>query len=136
VNVRQRSFLVVIVEDNESIREALHSLLTACGFRVRAFASAEAFLTSRMRIRPHCLISDVQLPGITGFDLADRLARKGRAVPTVFMTGATDLDPALLQRAAERGPVTLLRKPFPTEQLLDSVQAFCVAQDRPRMCSN
>jgi FixJ family two-component response regulator len=103
VTARQKRFLVAVVDDDRSLREALGSFLKSAGFRVRAFASAEAFIASGVHISLRCLITDLQLPGSSGFQLHEQLERAQCRVPTIFITGAVDLDGALAKRGLTAG---------------------------------
>jgi CheY-like chemotaxis protein len=96
--------LVAVVDDDISVRESLPELLQQVGFAVRAFASAEAFLTSDAADATSCLVLDVGLPGMTGPDLQRELGRRGERVPVVFITAKGDKsDPIFpIDKAAER----------------------------------
>jgi FixJ family two-component response regulator len=111
--------LVAVVDDSESVRESLPDLLQQVGLAVQAFASAEEFLASGAADAWGCLILDVALPGMSGPDLQQELARRGRAVPVVFITahGDTSLPPRLLAA----GAVACLFKPFSDTALLEAV---------------
>jgi FixJ family two-component response regulator len=103
---------VVIVDDDESMRGAAASL----GFRMIAFASAEAFLSAGIIDRASCLLLDVELPGMDGLKPQTYLASIGCSIPIVFMTGYPD-EPAR-SRALESGAICFLTKPFSEENLL------------------
>ena len=111
--------LVSVVDDSEAVRESLPDLLQHVGYAVQAFASAEAFLASDAVDQTSCLILDVGLPGMTGPGLQQELARRGNAVPIVFITaqGDTSLRPRLLGL----GAVACLFKPFSDDALLEAV---------------
>jgi FixJ family two-component response regulator len=102
--------LVVVVDDDESVRESLPDLISNFGFRVRAFASAEAFLKSDCMGETRCLVLDVAMPGMSGPDLQRELIRRGEAIPIVFMTahGGAAMRPRLMAQ----GAVECLSKPF------------------------
>ncbi|HEX2543679.1 MAG TPA: response regulator [Ramlibacter sp.] len=117
--------LVCVVDDDESVREALPDLLTEFGFSSRAFASAEEFLLDGPPLRPQAVILDVAMPGMTGPELFLELQRRGQGFPTVFITAHAD--PALLPRLVQQGAVACLFKPFSDTALLDAVNA-AVAQ--------
>jgi FixJ family two-component response regulator len=112
--------LVAVVDDSDSVREALPDLLEDFGFAVRAFASAEAFLASEAASETSCLILDVGLPGMSGPDLQEELIRRGKTIPIVFITaqGDTSLRPRLLAR----GAVACLFKPFSDNALFEAVK--------------
>src|SRR5215468_4189029 len=93
--------LVSVVDDDESVRESLPDLLNEFGYAVRAFSSAEAFLSSDCVDKTQCLILDVMMPGMTGLDLQQELRRRGQAIPIVFITGQKD--DGVRKRAFEQG---------------------------------
>src|SRR5262245_48104517 len=85
-----RSVLVSIVDDDESVREALPDLLRQHGFAVEVFASAEAFLASHAVDQAHCLILDIAMPGMSGPDLQEELTRRRPEIPIIFITARDD----------------------------------------------
>jgi FixJ family two-component response regulator len=113
--------LVSVVDDDESVREALPDLLRQFGFVAEAFSSAEAFLASDVVSETSCLLLDVAMPGMSGPDLQQELARRRENIPIVFITGYGDgpIGPRLLAR----GAVDCLLKPFSEATLLDAVRA-------------
>jgi len=113
--------LVSVVDDSESVRESLPDLLRHCGFDVQAFASAEAFLESEAVSETNCLILDVGLPGMSGPDLQQELIRRGRDIPTIFITAQADQ--SLRPRLVAAGAVACLFKPFSDTALLDALAA-------------
>jgi FixJ family two-component response regulator len=110
-----------VVDDDESVRESLPDLLRACGFVVQAFASAEEFLANGALEQTRCLILDISMPGMTGFDLQQELARRGQKIPIVFITAFGD--ETVRSRALAAGAVACLFKPFSEAALLDAVEA-------------
>jgi FixJ family two-component response regulator len=111
--------LVVVVDDNESVRESLPDLLRQCGFDSAAYASAEELLSSNVIEKASCLILDIAMPGMSGIELQRELARRRQAIPIIFITGhADDID---RRRLREDGAVECLFKPFSDTQLLDAV---------------
>ncbi len=113
--------LITVVDDDESVRESLPDLLTEFGFAVRAFSSAEEFLTSDCIGRAECLILDIAMPGMSGLDLQRELALSGRNIPIVFITASRDETTRAL--ALERGAVDYLFKPFSETMLLAALNA-------------
>ena len=113
--------LVSVVDDNESVRESLPDLLRQFGCDVEAFASAEAFLASESLAKANCLILDVGLPGMSGPDLQQELKRRGRDIPTVFITAQGDK--SLRPRLVARGAVACLFKPFSDTELFDALNS-------------
>jgi DNA-binding NtrC family response regulator len=111
--------LVCVIDDEASIRESLSNLLHSMGLKVRAFASAQEFLTSRPREALSCLVLDVQLPGISGLDLQQELASGDAQIPIIFITGYGDIPTSV--RAMKAGAIEFLTKPFRDEDLLSAV---------------
>ena len=110
---------VFVVDDDQSIREALDSLFRSAGLRVLAFASAKDFLQSNMPGSASCLVLDVRMPGLSGLDLQREMADAGINIPIIFITGHGDI-PMTVQ-AMKAGAVEFLTKPFREQDLLDAV---------------
>ncbi|HTS83629.1 MAG TPA: response regulator [Usitatibacter sp.] len=111
--------LVCVVDDDVSVREALPDLLKELGFSVRTFSSAEAFLNSGVLQQTRCLILDIALPGISGPDLRDELARRKVDIPIVFITAHAEV----LTRPDEiKGAAAGLVKPFTDAALLNALK--------------
>jgi FixJ family two-component response regulator len=119
--------LVLIVDDDEAIREALTDLLRSVGIEARSFASTRELLEAAPSDRPGCLILDVRLPGLSGLDLQAQLARGGNTRPIIFMTGHGDIPMSV--RAMKAGALDFLTKPFRDQDMLDAVTA-AIDQDR------
>ena len=113
--------LVSVVDDDESVRESLPDLLRELGFAAETFASPEEFLASDHVGRTRCLVLDVAMPGMSGPELQEELARRGRAIPIVFITGQQD--ESIRPRLLAAGAVACLFKPFGDTALLDAVNA-------------
>jgi len=109
--------LVCVVEDDPSVRAATGSLMRSLGYEVLLFDSAEAYL-SRQSGRPHCLVCDVQMPGMSGIDLYENLVTCGRAVPTVFITGHAKT--AVEQRIGDAARIVV--KPFDGSELVAQIE--------------
>jgi FixJ family two-component response regulator len=118
--------LIAIVDDDESIREAIQSLLRSVGFRAKTFASAEQFLQSDQIENTACLILDVRMPGMSGLELQRRLMATQWHIPIVFVTAHGDEETR--SRALQEGAVEFLLKPFSEEALLNALQAALPAQ--------
>jgi FixJ family two-component response regulator len=116
-----RNKLVSIVDDDESMRVALHGLLKAVGLPSQAFASAERFLESGQQHETACLIADIRMPGISGLELQARLKAERCKIPTIFITAHGDSE--MRMQALRAGAVEFLTKPFDDEMLLESVRA-------------
>lgn len=113
--------LVTVVDDDESVRESLPDLLMEFGFSVRAFSSAEEFLTSDCLGVARCLILDMAMPGMSGLELQHELALSGRDIPIVFITASRD--ETIRTLALKRGAVDCLFKPFNETVLLTALNA-------------
>ena len=111
--------VVHLVDDDESLRSALHRLLTAAGYRVRTYASAGEFLLEPPVDAPGCLLLDLHMPGPSGLDLQDALKRHGVRLPVIFLTGHGDLPTGV--RAMKAGAVDFLTKPVERETLFAAV---------------
>ncbi len=107
--IRQPS-VVVVVDDDESIRESLPDLLKEFGFAVLAFSSADEFLVSDSVERTTCLVLDIAMPGMSGLDLQKELKSRGYKIPIIFITGQKD--ESIHKRVLEQGAVDILLKPF------------------------
>jgi FixJ family two-component response regulator len=112
---------VSIVDDDESVRESLPDLLRSFGLEVQSFSSAEAFLASDSLERTGCLVLDVAMPGMSGLELQQELARRKRTIPIVFIT-AHSVE-RVRSRVLSRGAVACLFKPFSETAILDAVNA-------------
>ena len=111
--------LISIVDDDESVREAITSLLRSVGFQAKSFASAEKFLHSPVLQETACLILVVRMPGASGPELQRRLATESRRIPIIFITAHGDQG---LQAGVMRaGAVDFLPKPFSEEALLRAI---------------
>jgi FixJ family two-component response regulator len=118
--------LVIIVDDDAAVREALQDLLLSAGMQPMCFASTREFLDAGVLDRPGCLILDVRMPGASGLDLQRHLAESGNAKPIIFLTGHGDI-PMTVQ-AMKSGAVDFLTKPFRDQTLLDAV-VVAIARD-------
>ena len=112
--------LVAVIDDDISVRESVPNLLQQVGFAVHAFASAEAFLTADVADATNCLVLDVGLPGMSGPDLQQDLARRGKRVPIVFITAKGDK--SLQPRLLAAGAMACLFKPFRDTALIEAVE--------------
>jgi FixJ family two-component response regulator len=111
--------LVVVVDDDESVRESLPDLLKEFGFAVVAFSSADEFLASDSVDRTRCLVLDIAMPGMGGLDLQKMLKSRGYKIPIIFITGQKD--ESLRMRVLEQGAVDILFKPFSDIALQDAL---------------
>jgi FixJ family two-component response regulator len=113
--------VVVIVDDDATIRDALHELLLSAGMQPACFASIRELLDAGVLDRPGCLILDVRMPGASGLDLQHQLATSGNPKPIIFLTGHGDI-PMTVQ-AMKSGAVDFLTKPVRDQTLLDAIIA-------------
>jgi FixJ family two-component response regulator len=113
--------LISVVDDDESMREAIRGLMKSLGYTAVAFASAEEFLSSCQIPRTSCLITDVQMPGITGLELHHRLLAAGKIIPTILITAYPD--DSARERALGDGVVSYLSKPFDENDLLICIRS-------------
>jgi FixJ family two-component response regulator len=113
--------LVVVVDDDAGIREALAGLFLSVGNRVALFSSAQQLLTAGVPADANCMILDVRLPGTSGLDLQDILSRLNVRIPVIFMTGYGDVP--MTVRGMKAGAVDFLTKPFRDQEMLDAVAA-------------
>lgn len=111
--------VVFIVDDDESIRTALSSLVRSVGLDVQLFASAAEFAAARRPPGPACLILDVRLPGVSGLDFQADLARSHNEIPIIFITGHGDIP--MTVKAMKAGAVEFLTKPVRDQDLLDAI---------------
>jgi FixJ family two-component response regulator len=109
---------IAIIDDDPSVLKSLGRLLRAHGFTTEAHSSAEAFLDRRPRTKPDVLVLDIDLGGMSGIALRDRLRKSGCQLATIFITALEDTDTHTL---ATQPGVVILRKPFPAKQLLDAI---------------
>ncbi|MBS0560869.1 MAG: response regulator [Proteobacteria bacterium] len=112
---------VAVVDDDESVRESLPDLLREFGYEARGFSSAEEFLEADKVRQAECLVLDIAMPGMSGFDLQRELNRRERKVPTVFITAHGD--EAIRLRVRRHGAVDCLLKPFSDTALFEAMKA-------------
>jgi FixJ family two-component response regulator len=112
--------LVLVVDDDPSVRKGLSRLLASADYAVEAFASAQEFLAREPYPGPCCLVLDVRMPGLTGMQLQEMLAATGRRMSIVFVTGHADVPTSV--KAMKAGAVDLLTKPVDVEDLIAAIQ--------------
>jgi FixJ family two-component response regulator len=123
------SRIVSVIDDDESVREALRGLLKSAGFRADVFASAEEFLSSGRLGATGCLIVDVRMPGMSGVELQEQLIASNPALPLIFISA--DGDDEVRARALKRGAIDFLYKPFSDEALLAAVDRASGTKSSP-----
>jgi FixJ family two-component response regulator len=106
---------IAIVDDDEAVREAMKSLVRSLGYNASTFGSAEEFLTSQFS-NASCIITDLQMPGLSGLDLQDLLIAAGHRIPIIFITGQGDEN--VRARAMKAGAVAFLTKPVNGDHLV------------------
>jgi FixJ family two-component response regulator len=111
--------LISIVDDDGIVRQAIESLVTSLGFLARVFPSAEAFLQSPQVAETSCLISDIQMPEVSGVQLQDRLVDLGLSIPMIFITAYPD--DVVRARVLDRGAIGFLLKPFNAQSLIECI---------------
>lgn len=111
--------LVLLIDDDASVRKGVSRLLRSAGYRCETFASATDFLTREPYGGPTCLIVDVRMPGLNGMELQEVLIQSGRQEQLVFITGHGDI--SICSQAMKAGAVDFLPKPFADDQLLECV---------------
>ena len=111
---------VFIIDDDRSMRQAIHDLVESVGMRAESFSTGEEFLGTRNAGRPSCLVLDVRLPQMSGLDFQRRLAEAGMQIPIIFVTAHGDIPMSV--RALKSGAMEFLTKPFRDQDLLDAIQ--------------
>lgn len=110
---------VVVVDDDEAVRDALSMLFNASGLGVKSFSSASAFLRAELPDGPACLVLDVRMPGVTGLELQEELVKRRASLPVIFLTGHGDVPMAV--RAMKKGAYDFIEKPIDSRRLLLAV---------------
>jgi FixJ family two-component response regulator len=119
--------IVYVIDDDKHVREGLSNLFRSVGLRVETFGTAHEYLRHKAGNAASCLVLDVRLPGVSGLDFQDQLAKADRNIPIIFITGHGDIP--MTVKAMKAGAVEFLTKPFREQELLDAVR---VALDRDR----
>jgi FixJ family two-component response regulator len=118
---------VHIVDDDDSLRQGLASLLRSVGLEVRTYGSTHEFLQTDLLEAPGCIVLDIRLPGISGLDFQEQLAELGIRQPVILMTGHGDIP--MTVRAMKAGAVDFLSKPFRDQDMIDAITA-AINRDR------
>jgi FixJ family two-component response regulator len=126
--------LVVVIDDDASVRRGLERLLRSAGYAVETFASARAFLDRGDYARASCLVLDVRMPGQSGLDLQNVLVTAGYDIPILFITGHGDV--AMAVQAIKAGAVDFLAKPFDDDVFLEAVHQATTKRRRGRSHSD
>ena len=115
-----RELSIAVIDDDESFRVALIESLQSLGYDASGFVSAEQFVAGGGEGSSDCVITDIQMPGMSGFDLKKLLDARGSAIPVIMITARAGVD--LEVKAAASGALCLLRKPFETDALIDCLE--------------
>jgi two-component system response regulator FixJ len=119
----KKSRVIFIVDDDESIRVSMKLLVESAGHQGVTFESAEEFIRSGLQRDGDCMLLDVRMPGMGGFELHEYLTRSKVHIPVIFVTGYDE--PGMEEKAMEAGAVGYLRKPFGDQELLDRIDRAC-----------
>jgi FixJ family two-component response regulator len=125
--MRNADAVVIIIEDDASMREAILTLIETVGLNGHMYASGQEFLQHAPPDGPSCLVLDVRLPGLSGLNLQRELAMRGMDIPIIFITGHGDIPMSV--QAMKAGAVEFLTKPFRDQDLLDAI-AQALERDR------
>ena len=111
--------MVYLIDDDESVRRAIGRLLRSAHLDVETFASAEDFLRNPMQSQNACIVIDIRMPGLTGFDLQQRLLSEGIQIPVIVISASDDVQ--IREHARELGAQVFFRKPVDDQALLDAI---------------
>jgi FixJ family two-component response regulator len=125
-SMNKATTLIAVVDDEESVCKALKRLLRSMGFAVETFPSGAAFLQSLQSHVPHCVVLDLHMPAVNGFDVQAELAASGVQVPVIVITGY-DTDETR-ERVLRAGAAAYLRKPVDDRSLLDAIASALVKE--------
>ena len=115
-----REFTIAVVDDDDSCRLALTESLRSLGYEAKEFASAEEFIAGDQEEACDCVITDIRMPGMSGFELSRLLSSRAAPVPVIMITAVRD--PLLDTKAAASGSFCLLKKPFRADALIECLQ--------------
>lgn len=117
--------LISIIDDDDSLRSALVGLVRSLGYRASGYASAEDFLAAGTAGDCACIVTDIQMPGLSGIELKQRLAATGCKAPVIMITARTET--GLREKAVASGAICVLQKPFAAEALIDCIEKALAA---------
>jgi len=115
----KRRGMVYVIDDDESVRKALKRLFRSADLDVETFSSAEEFLSNSRESQNTCILIDIRMPGLTGFDLQKRLLSQGVRIPVIVISASDDVQ--IREHARELGAVNFFRKPVDDQALLDAI---------------
>jgi two-component system, LuxR family, response regulator FixJ len=121
--------MVMVVDDDSGVRNAMRSLLKSVGLQSTLYASAKEFLDGYQPTQSGCLVLDIRMPGMSGLELQQELNLRGAVIPVIFMSGHGDIPMAV--EAMQHGAFDFLQKPFRDQDLLDRIQR-AIAKDAER----
>ena len=121
--------IVIVVDDDTAVRDALSSLFRSVGLQVVLFSSAQELIRAKLPSAPSCLVLDIRMPGLSGLDLQSELAQAGIHIPVIFITGHGDIPMSV--NAMKAGAIDFLTKPFRDQDMLDAVKT-ALERDRNR----
>ena len=116
--------IIMVVDDDSGVRNAMRFLLKSVGLESALYASAQEFLAAYQPGQPGCLVLDIRMPGMSGLELQQQLNLRGAVIPVIFMTGHGDIPMAV--EAMQHGAFDFLQKPFRDQDLLDRIQRAIV----------
>ncbi len=127
---QEKTFTVIgIIDDDQSVRDSISSLLRSVGYQTERYASAEAYLNSARNTELNCLLLDVRMPGLSGLQLQSHLNQKMVVVPVIFLTA--HCDDQVRVKALEQGAVAFFHKPFNDELLLGAIDSVVGGRGTP-----
>lgn len=121
--------MIAIVDDDESVRQAIGALVRSLGYRAITFAGAEEFLTCGRRCETSCVIADMQMPGLSGLALHKQLAACAQPIPTILITAYPD--ERMRRQAYEAGAACFLAKPFAEADLIACLRLALARREQP-----
>jgi two-component system, LuxR family, response regulator FixJ len=124
VNKPTRNPIVMVVDDDSGVRNAMRILLKSVGLESAQYSSAQEFLASYQPSQPGCLVLDIRMPGMSGLELQQQLNLRGAVIPVIFISGHGDIPMAV--EAMQHGAFDFLQKPFRDQDLLDRIQRALV----------
>jgi RNA polymerase sigma factor (sigma-70 family) len=126
----KKSPVIMVVDDDSGVRNAMRHLLKSVGLECALYASAQEFLAAYQPGQPGCLVLDIRMPGMSGLELQQQLNLRGAVIPVIFMTGHGDIPMAV--EAMQHGAFDFLQKPFRDQDLLDRIQKAIVKDAEQR----
>jgi len=125
--VTKEKIMIYVIDDDESVRKAFKRLLRSVNHEVETFSCAEEFLKSQRPDKDACIIIDIRMPGLTGFDLQRELKVQGSRIPVIVISASDDAQ--VREQARELGAVAFFRKPIDDQALLDAI-SWAISQRR------